>query len=316
MPHRMPDCTCRQSTRGRAVAVLALAVALLPGCGDGGKPPPGNAGVSVPAVPAAARTPADAVRLSTGLLRDNRLDSFTRIAVPPALHRQLQDAWQQGRSCWPLDELPFGQRLPRMLQVLAAAGAEPTLRQGFDRQFANADAELHAAARALTLFGTEYLQREGTFSPQQRQHYPQLVQAVGGWAADTPLGNRDRAHAAIHQLTVAARQTGLHTPAHFQQHGMDDSLHRLGSFTAVFKQQLAGYGLDVDAALSGMSVQVRTQQADRATLDIRYTLHRQAIQAEVDVERIDGHWYVSDFVRGARQALAAPAPAPGTGCSA
>ena len=32
-----------------------------------------------------------------------------------------------------------------------------------------------AAARALTLFGTEYLQREGDFSAQQRQHYPQLV---------------------------------------------------------------------------------------------------------------------------------------------
>ncbi len=303
--------------RRAGAAALLLFIGLPTGCADRTTPQP-VATVEAPAArETAATTPADAVLIPTRLLRQDRLDGFVQVAVPPDLHRQLQAAWQQGRTCWPLEELPFGQRIPGLLQTLSAAGAEQRLRRGFDQQFAGADAELHAAARALTLFGTEYLQREGDFSAQQRQHYPQLVQAVGGWAAATALGDPDRGRAAIQQMTIAARRSGLHTPAHFRQHGLDDSLQRLGGFSRTLKQQLLGYGLDVDVALSGMQTQVQAQQADRATLRIRYRLHRQAIEAEVDVERIDGHWYVSDFLRGTRQALAAPpSSAPGAGCSA
>ena len=104
-------------------------------------------------------TPADAVLIPTRLLRQDRLDGFVRVAVPPDLHRQLQAAWQQGRTCWPLEELPFGQRIPGLLQTLSAAGAEQRLAangsNGEDGEriqwleFDRAEAEARSAAGEL-----------------------------------------------------------------------------------------------------------------------------------------------------------------------
>ncbi|MBC7990206.1 MAG: hypothetical protein H7Y19_11570, partial [Luteimonas sp.] len=64
------------------------------------------------AVPLAggATKPAQAVRLLTRHLHDSDLDAFARDAVPPALHAQLETAWREGRTRWPLDELPFDER--------------------------------------------------------------------------------------------------------------------------------------------------------------------------------------------------------------
>ncbi len=263
----------------------------------------------VAAAPQPARTPEQAVLLPTRLLRQNDLAGFALATVPATLHAPLQAAWREGRTRWPLDELPFDQRLPQLMQALSAADAQPRLQRGFERQFAGADAELAAAARALGLFGLQYLQREGDFSPAERAHYAQLVQAISAWARTAKLGERERGVAAIARLTAAARATGLASEADFRRRGMHDSLQALGPFVAAGKQVLSGYGLDIDAALDGMHASVEARDGDSATVRMRYRLGGHAIDASVPVQRIDGHWYVRDFVRHARAATA-PAAAP------
>lgn len=293
-----------------------LAAVWLAAAGCSPSPPPADDGGSPDAqVQAGAATPTDAVLVPTRMLRENRLHAFAKTSVPPQLQARVEAAWREGRTCWPLDELPFGQRIPQLLHTLAAPGAEARLRQGYDLQFGGADAELQAAARALTLFGMQYLQREHGFSQQQRAHYPQLIQAMGQWAGEAGLGRADAAHAAIRDLTGAARRTGMHSPADFRRLGQHASLERLGDFTAVLKQILRGYGLDVDADLAAMQVDTTAVQSERATVRMRYRLHQRPIEALVDVQRIDGRWYIADLVRNAQAAAQAELPATG-GCSA
>jgi hypothetical protein len=278
-------------------ALLALALALgAAGCRE--EPP--RAG--------AATEPVQAVAVLVAHLRDNDLQGFAHDAVPETLRPGLDASWRSGRSRWPLEELPFDQRIPAMLGALAADGAEPRLRRSFDRQFANAHTEIRSAAEALTLFGVKYLQSDASLSPEERNHYVQLVEALGVWAAEAKLGDPQRARGAITRLAMAARHAGVREEADLARLGMDESLRRLGPMFGAFKVCLRDYGLDLDRSLDGMQLSLEREDGDRALVRLRYPLAGRTIDTLIAVERVDGHWYLSDFLRHAR-AAAAPAPA-------
>lgn len=260
--------------------------------------------------PPGAERPAQAVTLLTRHLRDNDLAAFARDAVPPAVHAQLETAWREGRTRWPLDELPLGERIPQLLATLTKPGSETRLRADFNRQFANADAELKSTAATLGLFTAQYVRNEGDFSENEREHYSQLIVAAARWAQAAPLSDPERAKAAIPLLAATARKTGLGTEADFARLGMQDSLRRLTEFSRACKQALTSYGLDIDAGLDTLDATLQSQTGDTAQIRMRYHFAGHPIDAAVGVERIDGRWYVSDFLRHAKAAIAATAPPP------
>jgi hypothetical protein len=256
-------------------------------------------------VGAATTRPAQAVRVLTAHLRDNDLAGFARDAVPPALHAQLESAWRAGHTRWPLDELPFDERLPSLLKALSTPGSDARLQQVFDRQFSGAKAELAAAAAALGLFGVQYVNREGDYSADERAHYAQLVTAISRWGVTAPLGDPHRASRAIPQLAAAARRTGLASEADFARLGMDASLQRLAPFSATLKRVLVEYGLALDASLADMQVTLLQQTGDSAQVRMQYPLAGSDIDTVVMLQRIDGRWYLGDYLRHARAAVAA-----------
>ncbi len=249
-----------------------------------------------------AGTPAETVRQLTRHLLDDDLDAFARDAVPPALHARLETAWREGRTRWPLDQLPFAEHLPRAMAALSAPDAERTLMQGFERQLANAN--LGPAAEFLTVFTVQYIVQQGDFSVSEREHYPMLVQAVGSWARSAPIGDRAHARAAIDTMAAAAREAALDSDAAFAEAGMRESLRRMSKVLASGKTVLASYGLDLYADLRGMDVQLQSQTGDLARVRMRYRIAGSPIDAVVQLERRDGRWYVSDFLRHAEDAVA------------
>lgn len=277
---------------------------------DTDEPPP------APPATAAATRPAQAVRQLTAHLRNNELEAFAIEAVPPRLHARLQVAWKEGRTRWPLDALPFGRRLPAMLHALAEPGSEAKLQQAFDRQFAGANRELRSAATTLGQFGAQYIASDAAgYSADERQHYAQLVAAASQWAAKAPLGDRERARASIVQLAAAARRVRLASADDFRDAGMVASLRRIGPFAAALKQSLLRYGLDIDGGLGALDASLQRQTGDHATVRMRYRFAGQDIDTTVSLERIDGRWYLSDYLREAEAAASAPPPkaVPGRG---
>ena len=293
-----------QMFRCAGVAVLLVAFGALAGCRREAPPPAAET----------VRGPDGAVLRLVRDLRHDDLAGYARHAVPPALHAQLDAAWREDRSRWPLTELPLHARLPGMLATLAAPGAEKTLLATYHRQFAGAEGELRSAAATVSLFALQYLQREGDYSDEERDHYTQLVGALGRWGKRAPLADARLARAAIPKLVSAARLTGLADPARYGQLGMDRSLRRLAPFFTRFKLVLRDYGLDIDAALDSVRVGVTEQVGETARVRLRYRIAGQDIDAQVRVERIDGQWYLTDAVRHARTQAAAGAasrdPAP------
>jgi len=258
-----------------------------------------------PAVPGGDR-PAQAVLQLARRLRDNDTVGFATVAVPPELHARLETAWRTGRSRWPLDELPLEDRLPAMLAALSADDARDALQKTFDRQFANAGDDLRSAATSLGVFGVEYIRKEGSYSAAERDHYAQSVAAMSRWAANAPLSDPRRARGAIALLTTAARRTGIASADDLANLGMQESLERLGPFLAASKQAFASYGLDLDATLDGLTATLVQQTGDAATVRVRYTLGTQVVDTLLQVQRIDGRWYLEDYLRNAEASLDGP----------
>ncbi|PBS17881.1 hypothetical protein CMZ80_14975 [Lysobacteraceae bacterium NML93-0831] len=260
-------------------------------------------------------TPAEAVSSLTAHLRSGDLAAFAHDAVPPALAPALDQAWREGRSRWPLTELPLSGQIPAVLAALSAPQAERTLLQAFNRQFAGADRELRSAAIALGVFAAQYLEHDGAFSDGERAHYTQLVAAISDWAAQAPLSDRERARAAITALVEASRQGGVGDDARLGQAGMPAGLTALSPVFSAAKQQLRAYGLDLDMAFDSLEVSLLEQTGDTARVRMRYLLAGRPVDAVVAVERVAGRWYVTDFLRHARAAAAVPPADAGPGGS-
>ena len=186
----------------------------------------------------------------------------------------------------------------------------------FRRQFAGADRDIDQAIRTLVLFGGEYVQKEADYTPEEREHVAQAIAALGDWGLRAPLSDPKRAQPFFAALAAAARRSGIDGKAGnaaYAALGMEASLDRISPFIATLLAQLRRqYGLDIDAALRGLQVRLLEQTGDSARLRLRYALAGREIDAIVPVVRIDGHWYLADFVRRAEASLAGkPGSKPG-----
>lgn len=286
-----------QGIRG---ALAALALTALVGCQRDGAADADQA----PSQPTAA------VMQLVGDLRRNDLAAYSRHALPPLLHDQVQSAWSEGDTLWPLTQLPLDQQVPGMIAALATPGADEALATTYQRQFAGAHRELRAAASTMGLFAAQYVNGQETYSEQEREHLVQVISALTRWGQQAPLGDPQQARAAIPQLVAAGRATGLGEADALAETGMAGSLERLGPFFAELKQVLTTYGLDLDATLDSVQATLLEQTGDRARVRLRYTLAGMPIDAVVLMERLEGRWYLSDTLRHARAEAAAPT-APG-----
>lgn len=301
MPHR-PIAALRAATASLFVLGVLAAAGCKPAAQDRG-----HIGVQVAARAEAATRPIDAAYVLRDRLLARDGAGFARLAVPPALHARLAEGWKQGRTRWPLDELPLDARIPRMLAALQAPDAEKQLMATFRRQFAGADGDIDQAIRTLAVFGGEYVQKEADYTAEERDHISQAIAALSDWGVRAPFADKARAQQFFGALCAAARRSGIDgkdAAAAFKALGMEQSLNRLSPFLATLLDQLRRqYGLDMDASLRGLKVELMQQTGDSARLRLRYPLAGRDIDAVVPAVRIDGHWYLADFVRRAEASL-------------
>ncbi|KRG63228.1 hypothetical protein ABB26_13225 [Stenotrophomonas humi] len=286
----------RRSLRAcQHLVLLSLCTtALLVGCKRDAEPLPG-----------AATEPAAAVRQLARHLQDNDLVGYARAAVPPAQYAELETAWAQGHSRWPLTELPLDEKLPGLLATLSEKNAEQQLQRAFKAQLQGQAASVRQAAHSLELFGVQYITHQGDYSQAEREHYVQLVTALSAWAQAAPLSDPTLAKTNIATLTTAARATGLAGEAAFQAAGMTASLQQLAPFAAAVKQVLASYGLVLDDSISQMRTGLISQNGDNATVRVQYPLAGKDVDLQLVLVRRDKRWYPERTLRDVDALLAA-----------
>lgn len=300
--------THRFSALARACVLAACTTVLLGGCNERQPRATGTIAVASSSRVQPASKPIDAVLVLRDRLLARDGAGFARLAVPPAVHARLVEGWRDGRSRWPVEELPLDARLPRMLAALQEKNAESKLMATFRRQFAGADRDIDQAIRTLVLFGGEYVRKDAEYTPEEREHVGQAIVAVGDWALAAPLSDPKHAQPFFAALVAAAQRSGIDGKAGdaaFRALGMDASLNRLSPFIATLLAQLRQqYGLDIDQTLRGIEVRLLEQTGDSARLRLRYTLAGRPIDAIAPVVRVDGHWYLANYLRRAEASLA------------
>lgn len=274
-------------------------------------------------VDGAATEPVAAMHKLARHLEQGDLVGFAHAAVPPAQREQLARAWADGDSLWPLTGLPLDEHLPDLLAALAAPDAASELRRAHRTQFVGQGTTLRQTAQALGLFGSQYVQHQGQYSSEQREHYRQLVLALSQWAALAGLDDPQRAGPAIDQLTAAVGASGLDGRRALAGAGMEPALERLTPVQQALFEVLAGYGLDLRQSLGGLQARLLSEDGDEALLQVQYPLAGQQIQFKARMRRVDGRWYMAQNLADAAQALASagqarqarleqpPAPADG-----
>ncbi len=298
--------------RGWRVLVGALLCVLLLAACSPSSEPNSSAKARAQATPVShgAAKPEAAVTDLIAHLRRNALADVARTALPAPLHARVEAGWRAGKSRWPLTELPFNDNLPGLLNALTAEDAERKLNARFKQQLSGQTKALQDAARGLGLFGKQYLGREGEYNAQQRQHYVQLIDAMSAWAQRAPLGDAARGKESVHLLVNGAKRSGLQGDEDFSRLGMDASLKALVPLYIAGKQVLGLYGLGVDATLASVRAETVKVTGDQADVRVRYTLADKDIDTVMKAVKVDGRWYLADYLEDAEASLPPPAPAP------
>ncbi|QYR53211.1 hypothetical protein [Lysobacter soyae] len=295
--------------RARALVALALLGTALVACSKPAQDANAHTPVKHTSAPCrGAATPELAIQNMMQALQSNDLERIPCLATTPIMATRLELAWREGRSRWPLTELPLSNKLVPVLGALTAPNADKTLKARFDKSLAGQTNALHQTARGLGLFAVRYLQREGDYTTEERAHYAALIVALGTWAEKAPLGDKQIGHDSIDLLVAAARESGLRDENGIREAGMRGSLRALSPLFAASKDALRKYGLSLDDILGSVTVSRSDDEsdADHARVHVTYRVAGNSVSTDVDVERRDGLWYTSGLLTSAEKAINAP----------
>lgn len=261
--------------------------------------------------------PGDPVAAVKGLaqaLRDNDLVRYWRLSVPPELQRQMQARWKSRLTTAPPPTEQQAKDYARTMARFTAPDAEAKLYRSLDPKLKKLETEIGSQWPLMQttagIFIKGIIQANDKLSPAEKEHFQAVGAALLDWAQPKVFTDRARAKRAIAVMVATAREMALPTLAQARALEMVPALEKFGIALKGAKQLGLVYGVDADAALNGIDVQLAAVHGDIATMDVSYPLLDKTVRFQMDMIRRDGRWYSADAVRDAEAELAKPVVAP------
>jgi hypothetical protein len=259
--------------------------------------------------------PGDPVAAIEGLaraVRDNDLVRYSRLSLPPDLHKQMEARWHDKRVAAPPPRPQEVQDYARWMGRLTAPDAEAALYRSLDPKLAKLEKEIGAQwpmmQATANIFLSGVIQANDSLSDSEKTHFQAIGSTLTGWATPQRFTDRERAKKAIAVITRTARELALPTLADARKLEMIPALERGSIGLKGLKAAGKVYGVDADAALEGVEAEVDSVEGDIATMHVTYPLLGQEIAFDMELIRRDGRWYPADAVREAEAELALPRP--------
>jgi hypothetical protein len=259
--------------------------------------------------------PGDPVAAVEGLaqsIRDNDLVRYSRLSLPPELHKKMEARWKQKLATAPPPRPDQAKDYARWMGRLTADDAEAALFKSLDPKLARLDKEIGAQwplmQATAKIFLNGVIQANDRLSDHEKQHAQAVGAALMAWAKPELFTDRDRAKRAIAAVTHTARDLELPTLAQARQLEMIPALEKAGIGLKGLKAAGKAYGVDADDALDHLEAEVDSVDGDVATMHVTYPMFGQEIAFDMELLRRDGRWYPADAVRQAEAELAQPLP--------
>jgi hypothetical protein len=263
-----------------------------------------------------AVAPGDPVAAVQGLaqaVRDNDLVRYSRLSLPPDLHRRMEVRWKQKLAVAPPPRPAQVKDYDRWMGRLTAADAETALYKSLDPKLARLEKEIGAQwplmQATANIFLNGVIGANDRLSDSQKSHARALGAALMAWVTPERFTNRTSARKAIAAVTRTARDLRLPTLADARKLEMIPALEKAGIGLKGLKVAGRAYGVDLDEALDAVEAKVEAVDGDVATMHVTYPLFGQVIAFDMELLRRDGRWYPADAVRQAEAELAQPLPA-------
>lgn len=255
--------------------------------------------------------PVAAVRAQALALRENDLARYARLSLPPDLYAASEARWNaaaagtEAPAAWQREE--FAEWLARF----TAEDAETALFHAYEQRLAKLEPEIAGQwpmlQATLGIFLKAAIEANSELDREEKAHAQAVVAAVLAWIEPALLTDRERARRAIAELAATARGLGLKDLDQTRQLPLAQALAKGGLLLGGLKRVGRIYGLDLDAALDALEIELIEAEGDHARLRLSYPLLGQRIGFEHAMLRRDGGWYGRNRVESAEAELATPA---------
>lgn len=249
-----------------------------------------EASFATSAVSQFAPDPAQHVRSVAQALRSNDLATVARAALPPDKYAALRAAYElkQAEPISDSERVEFAEKVgkltaPDAIDVLMAE-IEPKL------------VEARPKAVGAVLLGLGALQmalasEDNDLSVEQRASLQAMLPGLQSWANSTDFLNSDLMRQSLSLIAAAARSTGIDSLEALRQLSFDNALNKAGTMLAAGKQAAALYGLNIDAIVDSLQVDVLSVDGATARVRSTVTLFNASVSTEQDLVLINGQWY-------------------------
>ena len=255
--------------------------------------------------------PVAAVKGLAAAVKDNDLVRYSRLSMPPALHKRMQARWKENLALAPAPTSAQQQDYAKWMVRLTAPDAEAQLYRSFDRKLKKIEPELNSQWPLMQATGGIFLNgvitANAKLTEAEKAHAKAIGSAMIAWLKPERVTDRVRARRAIAVLATTARDINVPTLADSRRLEMIPTLEKAGRGLKGLKQIGRIYGLDADASLSRVQARVESVDGPVATMEVSYPLLGKTVSFEMKLLRRDGRWYSADAVRDAEMSLTRPA---------
>lgn len=248
--------------------------------------------VTVGALTTVATTPDPAAHVHelARLFRAGDIAALAQASVPPAHWDRIRSTWERKRlePTSDADRLEFGEKLARITAHDAVDSYMAELEPKID--------ELRPQWPGAMLMGFGAMQvaitsPDSDLTDEQRTMLKAALPGVQQWVGSTDFFDTATLRDALTLLTDAARRTGIQNLDQLKALPMEELLRRGNGLVAAAKDAVQLYGIDVNAIVDSLQVDVLSNDGSKARVRATVTVFGAPLSNEYELVLLDGHWY-------------------------
>lgn len=234
--------------------------------------------------------PAAQLKSMAQLFRANDLLGLSQAAVPPAQYSILRNGYELARlqPITDKDRAEFDKALGKFI----ATDAVDQMMVEFEPKLEEARPQVPAAMMiGLGALQMAVLSEESDLSAEEREMLSNVLPGLQEWAGSRDFLDAATLRQALTLVANAIRSSGVRSLDDAKQLSFEQAMGQAEQVLSAGKQALRLYGLDLDAIVDTLEVEVVSVEGNQATVRATLTVFNAPISKEHQLVLLNGRWY-------------------------